>query len=109
MVDLVTLPVAAAYFCPHMAGASIAAYDLDCPNRKPKPGFILKALERFGARASECLFVGDASTDREAAQESYARAMDTVRYRKLNGLSGYERELLGAPTWQFREIEEALR
>jgi tetratricopeptide (TPR) repeat protein len=47
--------------------------------------------------------------DREAAREAYSRAVRSVRYRRLSGLSGYERELLAAPRWQFREIEQALR
>ena len=40
----------------------------DCPNRKPRPGFILQALRRFAAQPEDCLFVGDSSTDREAAR-----------------------------------------
>jgi len=68
VIDLLPAPVAASYFCPHMAGGRVAEYALDCPNRKPKPGFIFFALERFGARAEDCLFVGDSSTDRQAAE-----------------------------------------
>jgi hypothetical protein len=41
---------------------------VDCPNRKPRPGFILTALERFGARTEDCLLVGDSSIDRLAAE-----------------------------------------
>jgi D-glycero-D-manno-heptose 1,7-bisphosphate phosphatase len=67
VVDLLPVPVAASYFCPHMPGGLATAYALDCPNRKPNPGFILTALERFGARAEDALFVGDSSTDRQAA------------------------------------------
>ena len=43
---------------------------------------------------------------------AFARKYETscqtchVAYPKLNA---YERELLSAPTWQFRELEEALR
>jgi hypothetical protein len=51
-----------------MPGGRVPAYDLDCPNRKPKPGFILKALEELGAQAENCLFVGDSNTDRQAAK-----------------------------------------
>lgn len=68
VVDLLPVPVAATYLCPHMPGAPIAEYDLDCPNRKPRPGFILDALAKFGAQPADCLLVGDAVTDRQAAQ-----------------------------------------
>jgi D-glycero-D-manno-heptose 1,7-bisphosphate phosphatase len=68
VIELLSVPVAASYLCPHMPNAVIPAYALDCPNRKPEPGFILDALERFGARAAECLFVGDTVTDRQAAE-----------------------------------------
>jgi D-glycero-D-manno-heptose 1,7-bisphosphate phosphatase len=68
VIDLLPVPVAASYLCPHMVGARIGKYDLDCPNRKPRPGFILDALERFGAQPEDCLLVGDALTDRQAAE-----------------------------------------
>ncbi|MBN1642491.1 MAG: HAD-IIIA family hydrolase [Anaerolineae bacterium] len=68
VVDLLPVPVAATYLCPHMSGAALPQYDVDCPNRKPRPGFLLEALARFGARAADCLFVGDAITDRQTAQ-----------------------------------------
>jgi len=68
VVELLQVPVAASYFCPHMPGGRVTEYAIDCPNRKPRPGFILTALERFGARAEDCMFVGDSSTDRLAAQ-----------------------------------------
>lgn len=67
VVDLLPVPVAASYFCPHMPGGSVAEYAVACPNRKPRPGFILTALGQFGARPEDCLLVGDSSTDREAA------------------------------------------
>jgi D-glycero-D-manno-heptose 1,7-bisphosphate phosphatase len=68
VVDLLPVPVAASYFCPHMPNGSVAEYAIECPNRKPKPGFILTALEQFDALAEDCLFVGDSSTDRLAAE-----------------------------------------
>lgn len=68
VVDLLPVPVAASYLCPHMPGGRVAKYAIDCPNRKPRPGFILTALERFGAQAADCLMVGDSSTDKLASE-----------------------------------------
>jgi D-glycero-D-manno-heptose 1,7-bisphosphate phosphatase len=68
VVELLPVPVAESYLCPHMAGGRVTEYAIDCPNRKPRPGFLTTALERFGAQAEACLFVGDSSTDEQAAQ-----------------------------------------
>jgi D-glycero-D-manno-heptose 1,7-bisphosphate phosphatase len=68
VIDLLPVPVTASYLCPHMPGGVVAEYAIDCPNRKPRPGFILSALQAFGARAEDCLFVGDAITDQQVAQ-----------------------------------------
>jgi histidinol-phosphate phosphatase family protein len=68
VVDLLPVPVAASFFCPHMPGGRVTEYAIDCPNRKPRPGFITSALEQFGAQAKDCLFVGDSSTDKLAAE-----------------------------------------
>jgi histidinol-phosphate phosphatase family protein len=68
VVELLPVQVAASFLCPHMPGGRVAEYAIDCPNRKPRPGFILTALEQLGALAEDCLFVGDSSTDKLAAE-----------------------------------------
>ena len=68
VVDLLPVPVAASWLCPHMPDGSVAEYAIDCPNRKPRPGFIHTALAQFDARAEDCLLVGDSSTDKQAAE-----------------------------------------
>ena len=73
VIELLPAPVAASYLCPHMPGGSVAEYAVECPNRKPHPGFILTALAQFGARAEDCLLVGDSSTDRLAAEAAGVR------------------------------------
>jgi D-glycero-D-manno-heptose 1,7-bisphosphate phosphatase len=71
VIELLPVPIAAAYLCPHMPGAAMSRYDLDCPNRKPRPGFLLQALQRFGAQPHDCLMVGDSITDRGAAHAAH--------------------------------------
>ncbi len=68
VVDLLPVPAAVSYLCPHMPDGAVVEYAIDCPNRKPRPGFILAALETLGARAEDCLFVGDSITDKQAAE-----------------------------------------
>jgi phosphoglycolate phosphatase len=40
---------------------------------KPEPGVLLKSLEVLGARAEECLFVGDSSADMESGRRAGIR------------------------------------
>jgi hypothetical protein len=47
--------------------------------------------------------------DTDAAREAYDTALQSVRLRARLDLNRYERELLSAPAWQFRELREALR
>jgi tetratricopeptide (TPR) repeat protein len=44
----------------------------------------------------------------ESARQAYSAAVAAAEMRRRSGLSAYERELLSAPPWQFREIAEAL-
>ena len=68
VVEMLHVQIAASYLCPHKSDGKVIEYAIDCPNRKPKPGFILNALQAFEARAGDCLFVGDSITDKEAAE-----------------------------------------
>ncbi|MBL7198962.1 MAG: GNAT family N-acetyltransferase [Anaerolineae bacterium] len=68
VIDLLPVPVSASYLCPHMPGGAVPEYAIDCPNRKPRPGFVLNALCAFEARPGDCLLVGDAITDKQVAE-----------------------------------------
>ena len=67
LLDALPVAVDASYLCPHHPKGTIPRYAIPCPNRKPSPGAILDALERFSAQPQDCLFVGDQDSDREAA------------------------------------------
>ncbi len=47
--------------CPHRP-------DEECTCRKPKPGLLLQAAQRFDLDLGRCLFIGDSVTDLQAAQ-----------------------------------------
>jgi hypothetical protein len=58
------------------------------------------------------LFLARVEMDRgqvEQAREALERALASYRLRKRTGLNAYERELVTAPSWQFRELQEALK
>jgi D-glycero-D-manno-heptose 1,7-bisphosphate phosphatase len=47
--------------------AKIEAYREDDPWRKPKPGMLYRAMERFGVDREDAFFVGDMEADEKAA------------------------------------------
>jgi D-glycero-D-manno-heptose 1,7-bisphosphate phosphatase len=49
--------------CPHLPGASVAAYDQDCECRKPKAGMILDLAHRYNLDLTKSYMVGDMARD----------------------------------------------
>ena len=73
---------------------------------------VRRALDEEPHTVRARLFLARLELDRgevEAAREAYEVALESARLRSRLDLNAYERELLGAPTWQFHEIAEALR
>jgi histidinol-phosphate phosphatase family protein len=68
VLDALPVEVDGSYLCPHHPEGTIPEYAMTCPNRKPAPGAIRDALDRFGAQPQDCLFVGDQDSDRMAAE-----------------------------------------
>ena len=60
--------IAAFYYCPHLRGAAVKQYDVDCGCRKPKPGMIVRALQDFDVLPRNSFLVGDSPRDIEAAE-----------------------------------------
>jgi hypothetical protein len=68
------------------------------------------AVEPNAVRAH--LFLARVELDRaniEQARVALREAKEAAALRMRPGLTAYERELLAAPAWQLRELEEALR
>jgi Tfp pilus assembly protein PilF len=73
---------------------------------------VRRALDEEPHAVRARLFLARLELDRgevEAAREAYEAAVESARLRTRLHLNAYERELLGAPAWQFREFAEALR
>jgi len=71
-----------------------------------------RALDEEPHTVRAWLFLARLELDRgevEAARDAYEAALESARLRTRLDLNAYERELLGAPAWQFRELAEALR
>ncbi|MBN9058999.1 D-glycero-alpha-D-manno-heptose-1,7-bisphosphate 7-phosphatase [Kaistia sp. MMO-174] len=55
------------YSCPYHPEGVVAAYRLDHPDRKPRPGMILRALRDLPIDAGRSFLIGDLPTDVQAA------------------------------------------
>lgn len=60
----------AIYYCPHHPNADLLEYRLDCNCRKPKPGMLLQAAERFQIDLQRSFMIGDRITDIVAGHEA---------------------------------------
>lgn len=60
--------ISAFYYCPHLPGASVQQYNVDCECRKPKPGMILQALHDFDVLPQNAFLIGDSLRDIEASE-----------------------------------------
>jgi D,D-heptose 1,7-bisphosphate phosphatase len=80
--------VDAIYYCPHHPHGGFPeenpAYKVDCSCRKPKPGMLLAAAQRFNIDMASSYMVGDSPRDIEAGQAAGVAA--TVRVRTGHGL-----------------------
>lgn len=58
------------FFCPHHQDRGYPEenkeYKIDCDCRKPKPGLLLKAAERYNIDLSQSWIIGDSERDRQA-------------------------------------------
>ncbi len=61
------------FYCPHLEGAAVPAYDVCCDCRKPKPGMILRAMKKYGISAENAVLFGDGKRDIEAAERAGIR------------------------------------
>jgi D-glycero-D-manno-heptose 1,7-bisphosphate phosphatase len=70
------------FYCPHRP-------DEGCDCRKPKPGLILAARDRYGTDLSKAVMVGDSTKDILAGQAAGCRR--TVLVQTGNGMSAIQR------------------
>lgn len=56
------------FFCPHHPEAALEAFRLECPCRKPRPGMLRQALERWPVDLERSFLIGDKTSDLQAAE-----------------------------------------
>jgi len=89
-----------------------ARFERNLGNTNDAISLVRRAIAEEPHTVRAMLFLARLELDRgavEAAREVYEAAVESARLGTRPGLNAYERELLGAPAWQFRELAEALR
>ena len=62
------IAITAVFFCPHHPHAALDKYRKQCHCRKPKPGMILDAAQKYGIDLSTSVMIGDKITDIQAGK-----------------------------------------
>lgn len=73
------------FVCPHHPDrgfpGEVAEYKVDCDCRKPKPGMLLRAAERYNIDLSESWMVGDSERDMEAGRRAGCHVKRVINVR----------------------------
>jgi D-glycero-D-manno-heptose 1,7-bisphosphate phosphatase len=84
------------YYCVHHPQATVAPLRADCPNRKPRPGLLLRACRRYGVAPQDCWFIGDTAIDVAAGTAAGCRTawIGTLRCDLCPARSGVQPTLI---------------
>jgi histidinol-phosphate phosphatase family protein len=94
----------AIYYCPHHPDKGYKdenpEYKIDCPCRKPKPGMLLKAAEKFNIDLSESYIIGDSFFDILAG---YNAGVTPIAVKTGVGLNQDDRKRFLSKGYQLKE------
>jgi D-glycero-D-manno-heptose 1,7-bisphosphate phosphatase len=80
------IQIARVYYCPYHPVHGIGRYKFDSPDRKPKPGMLLRARADFNLDLKSSVLIGDRLSDMHAAQVAGVGARILLR----SGVAGIE-------------------
>lgn len=63
------------YYCPHHAEGVIEQYKIHCDCRKPSPGMLLDAAQRYNIDLTQSLMIGDSEADMLAGKNARCRCV----------------------------------
>ncbi|HTP78866.1 MAG TPA: D-glycero-beta-D-manno-heptose 1,7-bisphosphate 7-phosphatase [Bacteroidota bacterium] len=63
------------YYCPHHPTLGSPPYDIVCDCRKPKPGMLLRARDKFDLDLSKSYVVGDRLVDMQTGNNAHSRSV----------------------------------
>ena len=82
------------YSCPHLKGAPVKEYDVDCDCRKPGTGLFRRAIEENRLDPAVCYACGDKERDVERLSELGIPESQTVVLKRDDGLLQFVEEVL---------------
>lgn len=88
------LPIDDIYYCHHHPKGVVRQYAIDCDCRKPKPGMIMEASQKWSIDLKGSFMVGDRASDVKAGQ---AAGVTTVLYDPTGGQQSYLAKLAVTP------------
>lgn len=91
------------YYCPYHPVEGVGAYKYDSPDRKPKPGMLLRAGEDFDLDLASSVLIGDKLTDLHAAQAA------GVGTRILLGSDAVDADAVTAPCHALVTLDDIRR
>ncbi len=65
-----SIEISAVYHCPYHPEHGVGDYRRESPDRKPNPGMLLKAGDKFNIDMSKSIFIGDKNSDMLAGQRA---------------------------------------
>lgn len=95
------IPITEVYFCPHHPKNALPEYLKECDCRKPMPGMLNQAIERFDIDVSQSIMVGDKISDLQAAQAAGIKTKILVKSGKAVTDEGKE---IADEVWQSLSI-----
>ena len=94
-------------FCPHHPDrgfeGEIAEYKVDCDCRKPKPGLLFRAAERYNIDLSRSYMIGDRTSDIAAGQAAGAKTIGVLTGARLE-----DGKCEAKPDMTFGDLREAV-
>lgn len=94
------------FYCPHHPTAGIGQYKLECDCRKPKPGLLLKAREKYNINFAKSFMIGDSRSDIKAGATAGCR---TILVKTGNGGKGGDTDLEANPDYIAEDLNEAVK
>ena len=95
-------PIKEVFFCPDHPDHGKGPYKKDSFDRKPNPGMLLRAAEKYLISLQDSIMIGDKHTDMQAAE----RAGVAVRFQYMAGQAA--EEISDAATHYIKSLREGL-
>jgi D-glycero-D-manno-heptose 1,7-bisphosphate phosphatase len=72
------------FYCPHHPTEGVGIYKESCQCRKPAPGMLIEAKDKYNINLSKSFFIGDKISDMEAAQAAGITNRILINSKYLN-------------------------